>query len=144
MVKEILGLSTHSTKSRTYSWFPFPHSNSDPIVITVLLLSYAYCYQTQSSLFTGSKMHIKEFRNLHSPPGIIRIMSRRMTWEEHVNHMGSRGMDIGFRWEIQKEWDHQEDLHVGETEWGGMDCIDLVLDRNQWRVPVNTVMLWVS
>jgi hypothetical protein len=27
-----------------------------------------------------------------------------------------------------------------EIGWGGMDWIDLVQDRNQWRVLVNTVM----
>jgi hypothetical protein len=31
-----------------------------------------------------------------------------------------------------------------ETGWGGMNWIDLALDRDQWRALVNTVMnLWV-
>jgi hypothetical protein len=27
-----------------------------------------------------------------------------------------------------------------EIEWGGMDCIDLAQDRDQWRTLVNIVM----
>jgi hypothetical protein len=60
-------------------------------------------------------------------------------------------MNIGYWWEIQKERDHWEDEDVGggvdnikmdlrEIGWDGMDWIDLVLDRNQWRALVNAVM----
>jgi hypothetical protein len=31
-------------------------------------------------------------------------------------------------------------MDLRETEWDGMDCIDLAHDRDQWRVLVNTVM----
>jgi hypothetical protein len=31
-------------------------------------------------------------------------------------------------------------MDLREMEWGGMDCIDLDQDRDQWRVLVNTVM----
>jgi hypothetical protein len=31
-------------------------------------------------------------------------------------------------------------MDVRETEWDGMDWIDLAQDRNQWRALVNTVM----
>jgi hypothetical protein len=31
-------------------------------------------------------------------------------------------------------------MYLREIEWDGMDWIDLVQDRNQWRTPVNTVM----
>jgi hypothetical protein len=27
-----------------------------------------------------------------------------------------------------------------EMGWGGMDCIDVAQDRNQWRALVNTVL----
>jgi hypothetical protein len=33
---------------------------------------------------------------------------------------------------------HKMDLR--ETEWGGMEWIDLAQDRDQWRVLVNTVI----
>jgi hypothetical protein len=31
-------------------------------------------------------------------------------------------------------------MALGEIRWGGMDWINLVQDRNQWRALVNTVM----
>jgi hypothetical protein len=48
---------------------------------------------------------------------------------------------------IQKEIDHQEDLVIHgwimdlrEIDWGDMDWINLVQDRDRWRALVNTVM----
>jgi hypothetical protein len=57
-------------------------------------------------------------------------------------------MHIGYRWESQKERDHQEDQDVGGwtiLKWilerqDGMDWIELAQDRDQWRALVNTVM----
>jgi hypothetical protein len=35
-------------------------------------------------------------------------------------------------------------MDLREIGWGGMDWIDLVHDRDQWRVLANTVMnIWV-
>jgi hypothetical protein len=49
------------------------------------------------------KLHNEQLHNLC----IIRmIKSRRMGWAGHVARMGIRGMNIGFRWESQKERDH--------------------------------------
>jgi hypothetical protein len=31
-------------------------------------------------------------------------------------------------------------MHLREIGWGGMDWIDLVQDRDQWRTLVNMVM----
>jgi hypothetical protein len=31
-------------------------------------------------------------------------------------------------------------LDLREIRWGGMDCIDLAQDRDQWRALVKTVM----
>jgi hypothetical protein len=31
-------------------------------------------------------------------------------------------------------------MYLRETEWDGMDWIDLAQDRDQWRALVNTVM----
>jgi hypothetical protein len=31
-------------------------------------------------------------------------------------------------------WVHNIKMNLGETGWGGMDWIDLVQDREQWRV----------
>jgi hypothetical protein len=75
-------------------------------------------------------------------------MSKRKKWVGHVARMGRRGMHIGFWWESRKakrplgrprrRW---EDIRMDlrETEWGGMDWIDLAQDRHQWRALVNTV-----
>jgi hypothetical protein len=41
---------------------------------------------------------------MYSSPSIIRmIKSRRMIWAVHIVRMGTRGMHVGFWWEIQKE-----------------------------------------
>jgi hypothetical protein len=58
-------------------------------------------------------------------------------------------MHIRYWWESQKKRDHWEDEDVGgwavlkwtlEIGWDGMDWIDLVQDRDQWRAIVNTAM----
>jgi hypothetical protein len=58
-------------------------------------------------------------------------------------------MHIGYWWESQKERDHYEDQEVCgwiilkwivKRGWGGMDLIDLAMDREQCRPLVNTVM----
>jgi hypothetical protein len=60
------------------------------------------------------KLHKEELHNLYSSPSIIRmIKSRRMRWAGNVARMGRRGMHMRFRWESQKERDHQEDLNIG-------------------------------
>jgi hypothetical protein len=51
-------------------------------------------------------LHDEEFHNLYSSPSIIRtVKSRWMRWAGHQASMGRRGMDIGYRWESQKERD---------------------------------------
>jgi hypothetical protein len=41
-------------------------------------------------------------------------------------------------------WVDNVKMDLRETEWGGLDWIDLAQDRDQWRALVNTVMkLWV-
>jgi hypothetical protein len=58
-------------------------------------------------------------------------------------------MRIEYWWESQKERDHWEDPGVDrltvlkwnlDIGWDGMDWIDVVHDRDQWRALVNTVM----
>jgi hypothetical protein len=37
-------------------------------------------------------------------------------------------------------WVDNIKMDLREIEWGGMDCIDLAQDRDQWRAIVNMVM----
>jgi hypothetical protein len=61
--------------------------------------------------------------------------------------MGRRGMHIGYLWESQKELERPRrrgvdniKMDLREIGWGGVDCINLAQDRDQWRAYVNTVM----
>jgi hypothetical protein len=40
----------------------------------------------------------------------------------------------------RRRWVDNIKMDLREIGWGGMDLIDLALDRDQWRVLVNTVM----
>jgi hypothetical protein len=53
----------------------------------------------------GRILHNVELHNLHSPPGIIRmiIKSRRMRWEGHVARKERSGMHIEYWSESQKK-----------------------------------------
>jgi hypothetical protein len=37
-------------------------------------------------------------------------------------------------------WEDSMKMDLTEIGWGGMDCIDLTHDRDQWRALVNTVI----
>jgi hypothetical protein len=39
-----------------------------------------------------------------------------------------------------RRWKDNNKINLRETEWGGMDWINLAQDRNQWRALVNTVL----
>ena len=44
----------------------------------------------------------------------------------------------------KRGWEDNIKMDLQEMEWGGMDCSDLVQDRDRWRAVVNSVMnLWV-
>jgi hypothetical protein len=40
----------------------------------------------------------------------------------------------------RRRWINNMKIDLREIEWDGMDWIDLVQDRDQWRVLVNTVV----
>jgi hypothetical protein len=56
-------------------------------------------------------------------------------------------MHIRYWWESQKESAtrrkrvYHVKMDLREVGWGGMDCIDLAEDRDQWRALVNTAMI---
>jgi hypothetical protein len=86
------------------------------------------------------KLHNKELRKLYSTPSIIRmIKSRRMRWEGHVARMGVEenayrllvGNPEGRRrlGRLRHRWVDNNKMDLGETEWSGVDWIDLAQDR---------------
>jgi hypothetical protein len=40
----------------------------------------------------------------------------------------------------RRKWVDNIKMNLREIEWDGMDWIDLIQDRDQWRALVNTVM----
>jgi hypothetical protein len=76
------------------------------------------------------------------------IMSRKVRWARHIARMGKRnayrilvGEPEGKRLlERRCRWVNNIKIDLRETGWDGMDWMDLVQDRDQWRALVNTVM----
>jgi hypothetical protein len=97
------------------------------------------------------KLHNKELHNFYSSPNIIRmIKSKRMRWTGHVARMGYTrnayrilvGKPEGKRplGRPRRRWVDNIITDLREIGWDGMDRMELVQDRDQWRVLVNTVM----
>jgi hypothetical protein len=79
------------------------------------------------------------------------IKPRRMGWAGHVARMGER-MGNAYRILVgnpegkkplgrsRRRWEDNIKVGFRDIGWGGMDCIDLAQDRDQWRALENTVM----
>jgi hypothetical protein len=96
------------------------------------------------------KLHNDELHNLYSSSSIIRmIKSRRIRLAGNVARMGKR---YAYRILVGKperkrplrrarpRWVDYSKMDFRETEWTGVDWINLAQDRDQWRALVNTVM----
>jgi hypothetical protein len=78
------------------------------------------------------------------------IKSRKMKWAGHVARMREKrnayrilvGKQQGKRplGRPRGRWVDNIKIYLREREWDGLDWIDLVQDRDQWRAVVNTVM----
>jgi hypothetical protein len=78
------------------------------------------------------------------------IKSRRMRWAGHVARMGAKlnayrilvGNQEGKRplGRPRRRWVDNIKMDLREIGWDGIDRIDLVQNRDQWRALVNTVI----
>jgi hypothetical protein len=91
------------------------------------------------------------FRDLYSPPSIIRIIkSRRMRWAGHVARMGENRNVYRLLVEkpkgkrplgrLRRRWVDNIRMDIGVVGWGDVDWIGLAKDRDMWRALVNSVL----
>ena len=97
------------------------------------------------------KLNNEELTELYPTSIVVRVIkSRRMRWTVHVARLGER-RDV-FRVLVRKHEGkrphgkprcRREDnikMDIQEMGCGGMDWIDVALDRDRWRARVNAVM----
>jgi hypothetical protein len=98
------------------------------------------------------KVHNEELHNLYFSPSIIkRIKSRRMIWacsthgqkRNACRIFGGKPQGKRSLGRPRCRWVDNIKMDLREIEWGGMDWIDLVQDRDQWMALVNMVMNFI-
>ena len=88
---------------------------------------------------------------MYSSPNIVWVIKgRRMRWVGHVAPMGEKrgvyrvlvGKSEGKRplGRSRHRWDDNIKMDLQEVGCGGMDWIELALDRDRWRALVSVVM----
>ena len=97
------------------------------------------------------KLHNKKLNDLYSSSNILRVIkSKRMRFEGHITRLGEwRGV---YRVLVGKpegnrplgrptrRWEDNIGMDIQEVGCGGMDWIELALERDRWRVLVNAAM----
>jgi hypothetical protein len=96
------------------------------------------------------KLHNAELHSFCYSTSVIRmIKSGRMRWTGHVAYAGEKRNECRILAGKPGGKNHEEDLDIGgriiltdlrEIGWGGVDWIDLTVDREQWRAFVTTAM----
>jgi hypothetical protein len=97
------------------------------------------------------KLHNEELHDLYSSPNILRVIkSRSMRWAGHVARMEDErgvyrvlvGKPEGKRplGRPRRRWNGNIKMDIQEVEYGGMDWIGLVRERDRWLAIVNAVM----
>ena len=97
------------------------------------------------------RLHNEKLNHLYSSHNIVWVIkSRRLRWAGHAAHMGERrgvyrvlvGKPEG-KIPIGRPRHRREDnikKYLQEVGYGGMDWIDVALDRDRWWAFVNVVM----
>jgi len=114
---------------------------------------YWRIFGTRKDEVTGEwrKLHNEELNDLYSLPSIVRVIkSSRMRWTGHVARMGERrgvyGVLVGKPegkiplGRSRRRWEDDIKMDLKEVGCGGMDWIELVLDKGRWRAVVTAVM----
>jgi len=95
------------------------------------------------------KLQNEELNYLNSPPNIVCVIKLRIRLVGHVARMGeNRGV---YRLLVGKpkgkrplgrpsRWEDNIKMDLQEVGCGGMDWIELTLNRDRWQVLVNEVM----
>jgi hypothetical protein len=97
------------------------------------------------------RQHNEELHNVYYSRNIVRmIKSSRMRWTGHVAHMGEmrNGYTILVRKRERKRTLKRPRcrgveniiMDLREVGWGGVECMHMAQDRDQWLALVNTLM----
>jgi hypothetical protein len=99
------------------------------------------------------KLHNEELCDLKTLPNIIRIIKpRRMRWTRHVALMQQKrnayrllvGMPEGkiLLGRPRRGWVDNIKMDLGEVGWGGVDWIDLVADKDEYKAVINILIIF--